>query len=224
MAQQRPRDLIDMTVLSLLMEGDRHPYEINRVVRERRKDFATGNIRRLYRSVERLQQQGLIEPTEVMREGRRPERTVYRITEEGKAEFHLSLGEMLSIPASDYPAFTAAVALLAYLPVEVATQALHSRTALLEGEVAQHLARLTALKEHLHRLTLLEVEYLVAIRQAELDWVRSLLDDVRSGRLTWNTEELLRNPSLMLRPAKPPITVVREPDDEGHRAAEGRSP
>ena len=41
---------------------------------------------------------GYIEPVETSREGRRPERTTYRITEAGKAELMDWLRELLSIP------------------------------------------------------------------------------------------------------------------------------
>ena len=37
----------------------------------------------LYHTVQRLDEAGLVEPTETSREGRFPERTVYRLTEHG---------------------------------------------------------------------------------------------------------------------------------------------
>jgi DNA-binding PadR family transcriptional regulator len=76
-------DLIGLAVLGLLTEHARHPYEMHRLMHERHKDFASGKGRTFYDAVERLQRQGLIEPVETTRAGNRPERTVYRITEEG---------------------------------------------------------------------------------------------------------------------------------------------
>ena len=40
----------------------------------------------------------------------------------------------------------------------------------------------------LPRLFLVEDEYQRTVVEAELDWVRSLIDDLRSGRLTWSDE------------------------------------
>ena len=42
----------------------------------------------------------------------------------------------------------------------------------------------------LPRLFLLELEYALAGRRAELAWVRSLVDDLRASRLTWSAEWL----------------------------------
>jgi hypothetical protein len=38
---------------------------------------------------------------------------------------------------------------------------------------------------------MLEHEHLVAVTRAELDWVRQVVADLRSGALTWDTEEML---------------------------------
>jgi len=35
------------------------------------------------------------------------------------------------------------------------------------------------------RAVLVEVEYARAIKRAELEWVRSVSEDIRTGRLTW---------------------------------------
>jgi len=42
------------------------------------------------------------------------------------------------------------------------------------------------------RAVLVEVEYARAMKQAELEWVRSLIEDLRSGRLAWDREALGR--------------------------------
>ncbi len=46
-------------------------------------------------------------------------------------------------------------------------------------------------QEHqLPRITGLETEYLRAVTAAEAQWVRSVTDDLRAGRLTWSAEAL----------------------------------
>ena len=42
------------------------------------------------------------------------------------------------------------------------------------------------------RLFLVESEYLRAVTSAELEWVSGVLEDLRSGELTWSYEELAR--------------------------------
>ncbi|HEV7214548.1 MAG TPA: PadR family transcriptional regulator [Chloroflexota bacterium] len=188
------RDLLALPVLALLSEQPRHPYEIERLIRERRKDFAAGKRRGLYHAVERLVRDGSIEPVETNREGKRPERTVYRITDEGREELEGWLRELLQNPIAEYPVFTAAVGFLGYLSSDTVVQALRARAVALEAEIAGVNAVLPALQEQLHlpRLVLLEHEYTRALRQAELDWISAIVADIRTGRLAWDKDALYR--------------------------------
>jgi hypothetical protein len=58
--------------------------------------------------------------------------------------------------------------------------------------LSARLAILDAAAYELPRLFLVEDEYEEAVTRAELEWVRSLIDDLRSGRLLWS-EEWLRS-------------------------------
>lgn len=184
-----PEPLI-LAILSILAERPCHPYEIQRVIRERHKDFAFVPPRSLYHAVERLQQAGLIEPMETNREGKRPERTIYRITAEGNEDLITWLTQLLTTPKQEYPIFMVALSLLGNLSAEIVTRALQTRAALLEGETAGLTATLRALSVQLPRLVLLEMEYTLAMCQAELDWVRAILDDLRTGKVSWRFDDL----------------------------------
>jgi DNA-binding PadR family transcriptional regulator len=183
-----------LTVLALLIEQSRHPYEMQRLMRERHKDFAVGKARSFYDAVDRLARDGLVEPLETSRAGKRPERTVYRITAEGREEFKSWLGELLSTPVAEYPLFTVAVSFLAYLPPQEAISVLEARVVALEGALAGTDASLRALQEQLHlpRLFLLEHEHIQALRRAELAWVRTVIADIRAGRFAWDIVEWRR--------------------------------
>jgi DNA-binding PadR family transcriptional regulator len=190
---KRPtRDLAALAVLGLLVEQPRHPYEIQREVHQRRKEFATGTPRAVYHAVDRLAAAGLIEPAETVREGRRPERTVYRISEAGRDEFSHWLVDLLTIPERPAPLFTAALSMLGYLPQREATRALGQRLAQLEGMIASLDAAIPTLRGRLAlpRLFLIEREYERALWQVERDWVGSLISDLESGALTVDQEWL----------------------------------
>lgn len=191
---QRRRDLLALTVLALLLEQPQHPYQIERLIHQRRKEFAAGSRRSLYHAVDHLAKTGLIEPVETSREGKRPERTVYRITEEGCDEFQTWLTELLETPMAEHPVFTAAVSFLAYLPAQHVLQALQSRSVSLEGAIAGQDTAWRALQTQLHlpRLFLLELDYTQSLLQAELAWVRALIADIQAGRLAWEPESLGR--------------------------------
>src|SRR5918998_34201 len=79
----------------------------------------------------------LIEPREVVREGKRPERTVYGITGAGREEFLGWLRELLREPVKEYTQFAAGLLFLAGLPPEEAIALLEERVRLLEGEVSE---------------------------------------------------------------------------------------
>src|SRR5437016_1247805 len=142
-------DLIGLAVLGLLMEQPRHPYEMQRLMVERHKEFATGKGRSFYDAVERLQRNSLIEPAETMREGRRPERTVYRVTESGIEQFDVRLRELLATPAPEQPTFAAAVGILGYLPPRDVLAAFRDREVTLRGLIAGLEAQSRALREDL---------------------------------------------------------------------------
>ena len=65
----------------------------------------------LYPAVERLAAAGLIEPAQTAREGRRPERTVYQITEAGREAAELWLTTMMrTVHKNGFTEFPAAPA------------------------------------------------------------------------------------------------------------------
>ncbi len=126
-SRTRPKDMVALTTLSFLSEGPCHPYEIQRMLRERHKAYAVGKTRALYRAIDELEASGYIEPVETSREGNRPERTVYRITPEGREELENWLTDVLAAPADETPVFSVAVGLLGYITQERAESALTTR-------------------------------------------------------------------------------------------------
>jgi DNA-binding PadR family transcriptional regulator len=114
-------DLTAITALGLLAERPRHPYEMQRLIRYRDKSYVKGLPRSLYHAIDRLSAAGLVEAGEPTREGRRPERTVYSITDAGREELETWLGDLLATPdANDPAAYSAALSLIAYLTPEQA--------------------------------------------------------------------------------------------------------
>jgi DNA-binding PadR family transcriptional regulator len=180
------RNLWALTVLCLLRERPMHPYEMQRLIRQRKNDnFLDLKRGSLYHAIERLQRAGLIEPVATSREGRRPERTTYRLTEAGEREVFAWLRELLANPARDSTQFFAGLSFLVHLSPQDALEQLEGRAGLLESEIASTDAALASVSTQVGRLFLVEAEYALAMRRAELAWVRALAEDIRSGRLTW---------------------------------------
>ena len=174
-----------LAVLACLHERPMHPYEMASTMRERGKEQSIKlNYGSLYTVVDSLAKNGLIEAMEPTREGRRPERTVYRLTGAGRARLEAWMSELLAEPVKEYPQFEAALSLLPVLHPDAVTELLHTRTRLLQKEIAQARIMLeTAHNARLPRLLLIEGEYHVAMREAELSWVQHLAGELEAGTL-----------------------------------------
>ena len=174
-----------LAVLASLYEKPMHPYEIAQVLRSRAKHESIRlNYGSLYSVVSALEKRGLIRARETVREGRRPERTIYEITDDGAVELIDWLSELVSTPVKEYLQFEAALSLLAALPVDDALALLRQRSVALELERAQIGAVLsTASDAGLPRIFEIEDEYKQALLGAELEFVRRLVKDIESGEL-----------------------------------------
>src|SRR5215211_1642898 len=127
-----------LAVMALLYERPMHPYEIVTLMRERGKHESVRlRYSSLYSVVGALEREGLISPRETVREGRRPERTVYGITDAGREEFLAWLRELLREPAKEYTQFAAGLTIIAALPPVEAATLLEERVGLLQGEVGR---------------------------------------------------------------------------------------
>jgi DNA-binding PadR family transcriptional regulator len=174
-----------LAVLACLFERPMHPYEMAATMRERGKEHSIKlNYGSLYTVVDNLAKHGLIEAVEARREGRRPERTVYQLTDAGRVRLDAWMSELLATPVKEYPQFEAALSLMPVLHPDHVLALLRERTGALEKEIT--MARLmlgTASKAGLPRLLLIEGEYHLAQREAELAWVRDLADELEAGTL-----------------------------------------
>jgi DNA-binding PadR family transcriptional regulator len=162
-----------------------HPYEVSTTLRERHTDESIKlNYGTLYTVVDSLVRRDLIAARETSREGRRPERTVYGLTDAGRAEFVDWLSEMLAQPVKEFTQFEAALSLIAGLPVEDAVHLLRERAHKLELDlVAGEARRELAAKQEVPRLYVIEDEYRHALRQAELAYINGLVADIEHGTL-----------------------------------------
>jgi DNA-binding PadR family transcriptional regulator len=173
-------------VLSCLHEQPRHPYEIAATLRQRGADQAIKlNYGSLYTVMEQLRRHGLIAEKETLREGNRPERTIYRLTADGRDELTDWLSELIAVPVKEYTRFEAGLALLASLAPEEAMRLLAARAEALAAQLAGGRARFAEVKarQKLPRLFLIEWEYKMTLAEAELAWVRQLAADIASGAL-----------------------------------------
>jgi DNA-binding PadR family transcriptional regulator len=182
---------IALATLTMLYEEPMHPYRMQQLIKQRGKDEVINVTQRasLYQTINRLQREGLIAAQSVSRDENRPERTVYELTDAGRETMMDWMRQILSTPSPEFPDFPAALSVLAVLTPKDAGQQLERRVAALEPEL-KRLDGILAKTSFLPRLFLLEMELLRATCATELKWVRSVVEDLRSGKLTWNEKWL----------------------------------
>jgi DNA-binding PadR family transcriptional regulator len=175
-----------LAVMALLYERPMHAYEMVTLMRERGKHESVRlRYSSLYSVVSALEREGLIVPRETVRKGRRPERTVYEITGAGRDEFLTWLRELLREPVKEFTQFAAGLSFLAALPPEEAVALLKERVRRLDVETGEMRSRLDAAMEQLNlpRLFLVEAEHELMLREAELGWVRGIVEEIETGAL-----------------------------------------
>jgi DNA-binding PadR family transcriptional regulator len=175
-----------LAVMALLYERPMHAYEMVTLMRERGKHESVRlRYNSLYSVVGALEREGLIVPRETVREGRRPERTVYEITGAGREEFITWLRELLREPVKEYTQFAAGLSFLPALPPEEAIALLKERVRRLERENGEMRSRLDAAVEqwNLPRLFVVESEHELMLREAEQRWVREIVEEIEAGKL-----------------------------------------
>src|SRR5579872_7510230 len=106
-----------LAVLVCLYEKPMHPYEVAQTLRRRAKQESVRlNWGSLYAVVESLEKKMFIKATGTRREGRRPERTVYEITDDGVREMTDWMTVLIGVPMKEYPAFMSGLSFIAALP------------------------------------------------------------------------------------------------------------
>jgi DNA-binding PadR family transcriptional regulator len=181
--RRRVGNLLGLGVLALLMPGEAmHPYQMAHVLRRTGKSGDSAiKMGSLYTVIQNLERHGLILAVGSERSGRRPERTNYAITDAGRAELGDWLRELVAVPEEEHPRFEAALSVLSVLPPGEATALLTERAAALEHDVAERRETLERHRADTRRLFLIEAEYMLAMRAAELAWVRDLLAELTDG-------------------------------------------
>ncbi len=176
-----------LSVLELLDQRPMHPYELAATMRARHYDeFIRLNFGSLYHTVESLERDGWIVPVEKEREGRRPERTIYRLTDGGSKVLRQVVSTIVAQPRREYPHFAAGLMFMHHLKAEEAARLLAERAQALHATIT----KLSQILDELlatgyTRLTVIELEHKIAMLEAERNWTRKIAKEITEGRLGW---------------------------------------
>jgi DNA-binding PadR family transcriptional regulator len=187
-----------LSILELLHERPMHPYELAATMRARHHDeFVRLNFGSLYHTVEVLERNGWVVPSEREKEGRRPERTVYRVSDAGRDVLQRVVSDILANPRREYLHFSAGLMFMHHLSAEAAVQRLEERSQALLKVLTKLTQILDELQASHTRLSVIELEHKIAVLKAERAWVDKVAKEIADGKLEWRAgsiagDEVLR--------------------------------
>lgn len=172
---------LGISVLALLRARPMHGYDMFQTLVERHADQIV-KVRpgSLYHVVDRLTEEKLIRRAATTRDGNRPERAVYEITDAGIESLQLRVGRLIAAPVHEFPQFAVALAEIDILEDNAAADAVDDRVGALEARTAEIMALRDASVAPAGYLQ--AFDYLLAMMRAELTWLRSFVGSMRSGR------------------------------------------
>jgi DNA-binding PadR family transcriptional regulator len=169
-----------LVILGLLRERPLHGYEIKHIIEEHMGDWTNIAFGSIYFALKKLSEEGFVEKAGTEQEGGRPSRTIYQITEAGRAEFLRLLRAVWSEVERHYFATDIGLAFIEALPRDEVKGYLRDRIAQLE-EILQHLAEHKAeilAMEEIPRKAVAVFEHSRVHFEAELAWTCSLLTEI----------------------------------------------
>jgi len=171
-----------LAVLVHLYEKPRHPYELATTMRERGKEKSIRlNYGSLYTVIEALERDGYIRNIETKREGRRPVKTVYKITKSGEGYMMYWMRDLVGTPEKEFLQFEAALSLLPVLPPDEVIPLLENRLVLLKRVIDNFKDEKRLIAEiKLPRLFVIETEFYEEMTKAEYRFVEALVKDIKN--------------------------------------------
>jgi DNA-binding PadR family transcriptional regulator len=176
-----------ISVLALLRGRPMHGYEMFQTIVARHADrFVKVRPGSLYHVVDRLTEEKLIRRAATGRDGKRPERVIYEITDAGAEALGERVRELIATPVDEFPQFAVALAEIDTLDRDTAANAVDDRVGALEARVAEIMAlsgaNVTPATPVAYQTAL---DYLLATMQAEISWLRGFASSLRSDQLVW---------------------------------------
>lgn len=182
-----PLTPLGIAALALLVERPMHPYEMYQLLVQRAEDRIV-KVRpgSLYHTVDRLARQEYVRATGTEREGNRPERTTYEITEAGALVLTQRVADMLATPVNEFPEFPLAIGEAHNLPKDTVIELLGRRLVRLGAEMEYLNAGLVGVQEkNIERKYWIDVTYQRAMYESEITWIERLITELETGALAW---------------------------------------
>jgi DNA-binding PadR family transcriptional regulator len=173
-----------LLILGVLHRGDFHPYEIKRRLEAAMVDcYIDVDVGTLYYAIRQLDKEGLISAVSQERVARGGMRTIYRITDKGRANFKELLHAQFEQDGPVYQTLYGALLFLHLCDLDIVEPLVRRRIARLDETIA----KLEPIKKQFHGKLATGGEQLFKHieKQRELDreWLKGLLSDITARRV-----------------------------------------
>ncbi|PWK13383.1 PadR family transcriptional regulator [Tumebacillus permanentifrigoris] len=173
------RNQVALLILGLLYSEDLHPYEVMQVLKERSwEQMVKLNIGTVYYNFEMLHKRGDITVKEVVHDSRRPDKTVYQITDQGRERFQELLKKQFEAETPQYHPLYPALMFARFADAPMIRKALHKRRKQIAKQL-DHLNQCLAQQDeptHWSTRHLLKNGWLH--HQTELEWLDTFLQEL----------------------------------------------
>ena len=160
-----------LLLLGILMEGKTHGYQLNDYVKHAMSLYTNLKKSTTYFVLAQLEKDGYVSH-EIEREGKRPERRVYEITEKGKTHFFKLLRECISSYTPTHSSDNIGVAFMGKLEASEVKKLLKTKKQKIQSE----LKKFSGLQGHGGHLKYV-INHSLTYLNADLKWVNSILKD-----------------------------------------------
>lgn len=156
----------ELVFLGLLAAGPKHGYEIKRQIEEDLMPTIGLKIKSIYYPLKKMEEAGLVEK-QIGREGRWPEKNVYKITPNGRKKFDSLIGD--SFLSIERPFFQMDLSLyfLPFVDKSLAKRRLKARIAMLK-RIARELLKLKEEADKTSKSTFLILQHGLDLVEAEI--------------------------------------------------------
>lgn len=174
---------VKLVILGLLMGGEKHPYEMQHIMKMRMDKLVSFYKGSLYYAVEQLKDEGLIEVSQVIKEEKRPDKTVYKITETGKNEFQDLLMQQMSKEELHYDPLYTALVFARYGDSKKIAEVINQKIKYAEKKIVAMEKALAEIAPTTSRAVQYIYRGLIETARAEKKWLQDLYADALANRL-----------------------------------------
>lgn len=172
----------DLVILGLLMDQPRYGYEVKVLLDNALAHLVNINSGSLYYSLKQLLKLGYVEEAAVEKIGRRPERSIYQLTAEGKHAFLSGIEQQIFPITSEFNPLDLALYFIKVLDLQSLVRLLAMRQSMLISASKFFLEMLQPGPETLDNCHRLILQHKRAMIEMEIAFIEKLLLELPGGR------------------------------------------